>query len=146
MSSACPTGALTGKDGNVVCDTVRLARITQWTLTETVGVTEFADSDSGGFTNRLPQRKEASGTFDFKFDDTYPQYDRIRAGECCHLVLFMTPTIWWDIPVALITSLGFTVNVEDLEVEEGTADWQSSGIFYAPGESPHSHTLPAGPS
>lgn len=147
MSTACPENAITGANGNVVCDNIRIARITNWTLTASVGETTFADSDSGGFTNRLPTRKEITGSADFKFDTNFPQHDRIREGECCHLVLFINATFYWDIPVALITSLSITTNVEDLEVVEGTFEFASSGQYYAPSEAgAHAHVLPAAPA
>lgn len=148
MSSyaACPQDVLVGREGNVVCDDVRIARITNWSLTESSDETTWHDSDSDVFRQRLPAVKEATGDFDFKFDLNFPQYDRLRAGECCELILFHSAMIYWIVPTALIRSLSFTVNIEDLEVEEGSCDWASHSYYYAPGENTDIHVLPDAPT
>lgn len=145
-STSCPT-ATTGVNGNVVCGGTRLARITNWTITASTGETTFADSDSGGYTERAPTRREATGSVDFKYDDSFEQWERIREGECCVLCLFVDATHYWHLPVALIQNLTINVNIEDQEVIDGSFDYASSGIYYAPGEAgAPACTLPAAPS
>ena len=146
MSTACPEDVLVGREGNVACDTVRLARITNWTGTEQSDETTWHDSDSDTFRQRIPAVKEFNGSFDFKFDTNFPQYDRVRAGECCILVLYHSAELYWHIPSALISSLSFTVNIEDLEVEEGSCDFASNGSYSSPSEAAGLAPLPGAPS
>ena len=146
MSTTCPT-ATTGLNGNVLCGSTRLARITNWTITASTGETTFADSDSSGYTQRAPTRREATGSVDFKYDNSFEMWERVREGECCALTLFVDLTHYWYIPVALIQNLTINVNIEDLEVIDGSFDFASSGIYYAPGEAgAPAVALPAGPS
>lgn len=142
--ASCPQDVLVGREGNVVCDDIRIARITNWTLTEASDETTWHDSDSGVFRQRIPAVKELNGSFDFKFDLNFPQYNCLRAGECCALVLFHNADLYWYVTYALINELTFTVNIEDLAVEEGSCTWASHGQYFAPNESPDVQ-LPAAP-
>jgi len=146
MSTTC-TGVLNGSNGSLSCDGVRLARLTAWSATATSGTNDFADSDSGGYTQTFPTRRQITGSADFKISTDFPQWDRLREGECCDLVLNLNSTLYIDIPIAVITSFAINVNIEDLEVEEGTIEFSSSGRYYMPGEAgAHAHVQPAAPT
>lgn len=141
MSTTCALTAITGKDGVIFCDGNRVARITNWSLDANGGETTWADSDSAGYINRLPQNRDLTGTADFKLDTTCPQWIDIREGECCNLILAISDglgtapaALAWQLPVAVIIRFSLTINVNDAEVVEGSVDFGNSGVYYAPGE------------
>lgn len=154
MSTPCSSSTIfTGAAGNVTCDNIRIARITSWSINPTFDDIVFADSTSTSptadrhFKNHFPGRGDATGTVEFHLDTNFPQYSRLIPGECCALALFIDPTTYWSITEAVILSASYTVNVEDLDVLEGSIDFVSNGAYFYPGETGALvRTLPASPA
>ena len=127
-------GARNGSLGKVVVAGQKIARITQWGVNESVGETAWGDSDSGNFTNRKPGRRDATVSFEGKFDENSKVYSLFRVGDNVKLVLWETAADYWAFPCVLIQSFNLTYNVDTKEVVGWQATAGADGIYYAPGE------------
>jgi len=129
------TNTLTGKLGKVTVDGSLVARITQWEVRPALANTnEWGDSDSAGYTNRSPGRKDCTFTTEGKFDTTNEVYDLFQPGDSAQVTLWINATLYWDFPSALCTEFSLLVNVDTEEVVGWTASWGADGQFYYPGE------------
>ena len=128
---------LTGNAGKVEVDDTELSRITQWEITTTTEESAFGDSDSAGYTNRVPGRKDATGSFGGKFDNDQEPYDLFVAGDVVEVVLWQsaTPANYWHFPCALIQNFNLSVNMDTKEAVDWSADFGADGIYYRPGQS-----------
>jgi len=147
-ATPCPSAsAITGSDGNVMVGTHRVARIMEWSITANIQVSEWGDSDAGGFTNRKRGRRDATGTIGGKFDTDFPVNQVFEEGDSAVLVLFETATRYWYFSCGLITEYSTQVNVDSGEVVGWSANFGSDGIFYRPGDAGAPNiTLPAAPT
>ena len=138
--------ARTGKDGKCVVGGTLTKRLTKWSLTGEVDESVWADSDSAGYANRLRGRQQATGSIEGKFEIDREQYDLMREGDEVKLVLWQSTVSgdYWAFPTALIKSFELEFDQDTQEVVGWSAEWGSSGKFYAPGQSgATSETLPA---
>lgn len=140
MSSAAPANGTTGrlpKLGVVSVDGTRIARITQFSINSEVGESAWGDSDSEGYTNRLPARADCTGSLQGKFDNDSPVYDLFAPGDIVQLDLFETNAAgdYWALPSALIKNFQLTYDQDSKEVVGWTADFGTDGKFYYPGQS-----------
>ena len=125
----------TGNAGKVVVDDVAAARITNWSVDSVVEMTAWGDSDSAGYTNRVPGRKDATGSFTGKFDNDDKVYDLFVAGDVVELVLFETTTpTYWYFGCAVIDRFSIAYNLDTKEAVEWSANFGADGIFYRPGQ------------
>lgn len=140
----CSTNTLTGRNGKFVCDGNLVARVTQWAVNPTMATSsEWGDSDSGGYTQRAAGRKDATFTAEGKFASDDAVYSLFGPGDNLECVLWMNNTsLFWDFPCALCTDFNLTVNIDTEEVIGWTSEWGADGIYYPPGTSPNSHTVP----
>ena len=134
MASGCNT-ARTGKLGKAVHESTLLARITTWSVNESVGETAWGDSDSGNYTNREGARQDCTGTIEGKLDDTSPPYDVFRVGDKPKLVLWENASDYWVFTCCLIQSYTQTVDMDTKEVIGWSANFGADGTYYAPGQS-----------
>ena len=137
---------LTGRLGRHVVDDQLVARTTAWEVNKTLASkSEWGDSDSNGFTNRAPGRKDATYTTEGKFDTTDEVYDLLQPEDIVESVLWMnTTSLYWAFPRALVDDFSLSVNIDSEEVIGWTASCGADGVFYYPGEaSAPSHTLPS---
>ncbi len=128
---------LTGNAGKVEVDDVAVARITGWEVNPTVEESAWGDSDSAGYTNRVAGRKDCTGSFTGKFDNSDEVYDLFMPGDVAEVVLWQseTPANYWHFPCALIQNYTMSVNTDTKEAVEWSADFGADGIFYRPGQS-----------
>ena len=136
---------LTGRLGEFVVGTDRVARITQWAVNpKLASSSEWGDSDSAGYTNRATGRRDATFNAEGKFDTTDEVYDLFMPGDVAIAVLWMNATLYWDFPRALCNDFNLSVNVDTEEVIGWTSGWGADGLFYYPGQSgTTTRTLPA---
>lgn len=133
--------ALIGRFGQLEVGSRVIARLTQWTVTEALATTsEWGDSDGNGFTQRAPGRRSATIAAEGKFDVTSRQPILIRPGNIYTVRCWMHKSgavaaqIAYHFPRVITTSFELVVNVDTEEVIGWTAEFQSDGIFYYPGE------------
>jgi len=133
----CSTTARTGSEGKVVVADQLIARVTGWTLNESIGETAWGDSDGEGYTNRRPGRKDCTVSFEGKFDTDSKIYTLMRVGDSVKLVLWESSTDgdYWVLECVLIQSYTTTVNPDTREVITWAATAGADGIYYAPGQS-----------
>jgi len=133
MSSA---NTVSGRNGEFVVETTRIARTTQWDVNPTLATkSEWGDSDSAGYTNRAAGRKDATFTSEGKYDTSSEVFDLFQPEDILIAVLWMNATLYWDFPRALCDDFNLTVNIDTEEVLGWTSGWGADGIFYRPGES-----------
>lgn len=129
------TTALTGRLGKFVVGTTLVARITQWAVSpKLASSSEWGDSDTGGYTARMPGREDCTFTAEGKYDTASPQYNTFKQGDKAIAVLWMNDTLYWDFPCAMCSDFGMTVNTDSQEVVGWTSSWGADGIFYYPGQ------------
>jgi len=137
---------LTGRHGKFVVENTLVARTKKWDVsTSLASKSEWGDSDSAGYTNRAPGRKD--GTFDTEgvYDTSHEQFDLFVPEDIAAVVLWMdATTLYWDFPRALCLDFKLSVNIDTEEVVGWTSSWGADGIFYRPGESgAGARTLPS---
>lgn len=124
-----------GNAGKVEVDDNLIARIKQWSLTTTSAPQAFGDSDSGGYTNRVPGRLDATGSLTGVYDMDDPVYDLFVPGDVVELVLWERTAKYWAFPCVVMDNFRVTFNMDTKEAVEWSADFAADGIFYAPGQS-----------
>jgi hypothetical protein len=135
--------ARSGELGKAVIEDTLVARITKWSLEDSVGESAWGDSDSEGYTNRKAARKDCTGSLEGKFDEDSPVYDLFATGDIVELVLWETATDYWAFPRALMKNFKITYDQDTKEVVGWTADFGADGKFYRPGAvGAPAHTLP----
>lgn len=133
MSSA---SALTGRLGVFTVDGTRVARCTEWNVDPALAHnSEWGDSDSAGYTNRMAGRKDCKFSANGKFDTTSPQYDLFDPGDIVAVVLWMNTTLRWTFPRAECIGFKLAVNIDTEDVVGWTSEWGPDGIYYRPGQS-----------
>jgi len=127
---------LTGRTGKFVVGTTLVARTTKWDVNPTLaGGSEWGDSDSNGFTNRAPGRKDCTFTAEGKYDTTDEVFDLFQPEDIAIAVLWLNNlTLYWDFPRALCNDFSLSVDIDTEEVIGWTSGWGSDGEFYYPGE------------
>ena len=113
-----------------------VARTTQWQRTETLASkSEWGDSDSAGFTNRAPGRKDSTFTAEGKYDTSNEVFDLFQPEDIAIATLWLdTTSLYYDYPRAMCDNFQLTVNIDTAEVIGWTSSWGADGIFYYPGE------------
>ena len=143
----CPSStARTGAQGKVVVEGQLIARITGFQINESIGETAWGDSDSVGFTNRKGGRRDATISFEGKFDTDTKIWNLMRPGDEVKLVLWESTddSDYWVFPCVLIQSYNTNVNVDTREVIGWQATAGADGQYYYPGEAgAPTETLPS---
>lgn len=136
---------LTGRLGEFVIQTTRVARTKQWQVNPKLATkSEWGDSDSGGYTNRAPGRRDCTFTTEGVYDTTNEVFDLFAEGDITIAVLWMNASLYWDFPRAMCDDFNLMVNIDTEEVEGWTAAHGADGVFYRPGESgATARTLPS---
>ena len=99
-----------------------VARLTTWSFTENVSMSEWGDSDSAGFTNRKVARRDATGGLAGKLDKTSPVYNVFRAGDSgIILVLWMdsldaVPDEYWYFTCIVVSGFALEFDQDGKEV------------------------------
>lgn len=126
---------ITGRAGNFVVETTRIARCTQWAVNPSLATkSEWGDSDSAGFTNRAAGRKDCTFTAEGKYDSTNEVFDLFQPEDIVIAVLWLNATLYWDFPRAMNDTFNLTVNIDTAEVIGWTSAWGTDGHYYYPGE------------
>lgn len=137
--------SLTGRLGRFVVESQLVARTTKWDVDTTLATkSEWGDSDSNGFTNRAPGRKDGTFNAEGKYDTTDEQFDLFAPEDIAEVVLWMNiTTLYWAFPRALCMNFKLSVNIDSEEVIGWTSDWGADGEYFRPGQSgAPTHTLP----
>lgn len=132
-------GTLTGRSGKFYVGSTLIARATQWSVNpKLASSSEWGDSDSGGYTNRAPGRRDATFTAEGKYDTEAEVYDYFQPGDyAIPAMLYMShPSTYWLFPRALCSEFSLVVNIDTEEVVGWTSSWGADGIFYRPGQAP----------
>ena len=134
--------ALNGRNGKLVYGGTTVARLTKWDVNKTLATkSEWGDSDSAGYTNRVAGRKDATFDTEGKFDNTNEQFDILEPEDIATGILWMgsggsNPSdLYWHFPRALCLDFKLSVNVDSEEVIGWTSGFGADGIFYRPGQS-----------
>lgn len=149
MSAATTT---TGRHGKLYAGTyvngvlgsvAAVLRTTQWSVSQKpASVSEWGDSDSGGYTNRAPGRRDVTFNAEGKFDKNQQQWDIFQGGDYCSATLYVNHTyntLWaYTFTRALCMEFNLTVNIDTEEVVGWTSSWGNDGTFDLPG----SRTVP----
>ncbi len=127
---------ITGRLGKHLIASATIARITQFSVNPTLASTnEWGDSDSGGFTNRSPGRKDSTFDTEGKFDTATEVYDIFQPGDGSIVSsLWLNASLYWAFPLSLNMDFNLTVNVDSEEVLGWTAGWGADGEYFFPGE------------
>ena len=127
---------LSGKNGKFVVDDALVARTTTWQVSPKLSQTsEWGDSDSGGYTNRLGGRKDATFSSEGKYDSSDEVFDLFQPDDIVAGVLWMNASdLYWDFPYALNMDFAMTVNIDSGEVIGWTANFGADGLYYYPGQ------------
>jgi len=127
---------LNGRNGKFQVAASLVSRTTQWQVTKTLASkSEWGDSDSEGFTNRSPGRKDGTFTAEGKYSTVSEQFDLFQPEDIAIAVLWMNNTaLYWDFPRAMNDNFQMTVNIDTGEVIGWTSSWGADGRFYYPGE------------
>jgi hypothetical protein len=128
---------LTARTGKFVVGTTLVARTTQWSVNPTQATnSEWGDSDSSGFTNRAPGRKDATFDAEGKYDSTNEIWELFQPEDIAIAVLWLQDSgdMYWDFPRALCLDFNVVVNIDTEEVIGWTSNWGADGVFYFPGE------------
>ncbi len=132
------SGALSGRDGRITIDDTKVARVTQWDVNPTLATTsEWGDSDTAGYTARLPGRRDATFTCEGKFDTNQPIWDQFIVGAQVEAVLFLRDNnsdAYWKFLCAVCTDFSMVLDVDTEEVVGWSATFGADGRFYHPGE------------
>lgn len=128
---------LTGRNGKFQVASSLVARTTQWSVNPTLATSsEWGDSDSSGYTNRAPGRKDATFDAEGKYDTTDEVFDLFMPEDIAIAVLWMNNSdLYWDFPRAMCTDFSLTVNIDTEEVLGWSASFGADGQFYYPGQS-----------
>ncbi len=127
---------LTGRLGELVVGTTRVARTTQWQVSPALAnANEWGDSDSAGYTNRSAGRRDCKFTCEGKFDTSNEVWDLFQPEDIAIAVLWMNATLYWYFPRALCIDFQLTVNIDTEEVIGWTSSWGADGLWYYPGQS-----------
>lgn len=127
---------LTGRLGHHNVGGTPIGRNTNWDVSKTlVGGSEWGDSDSAGYTNRSPGRKDATFNSAGKYDTTDEVWDLFQPEDIAESKLYLNAsTLYWEFPRSLNKDFNMQVNIDTQEVIGWTAAWGADGIFYYPGE------------
>lgn len=129
---------LTGRNGKFVVASSLVARATQWQVNpKLASSSEWGDSDSAGYTNRAPGRKDATFTAEGKYDTTDEVFDLFQPEDVAIATLFLNaaaPLLYWDFPRALCSEFSLMVNIDTEEVIGWTSSWGADGEFTYPGQ------------
>lgn len=137
---------ITGRNGKFVVGTTQVARTKKWSVNpKMAGGSEWGDSDSGGYTNRTPGRRDCAFTAEGTYDTSDEVYDLFQPEDIAIAVLWMNNTsLYWDFPRALCQDFSLDVDIDTEEVIGWSSSWGSDGPFYYPGEAgAATRTLPA---
>ena len=92
---------------------------------------EWGDSDSAGYTNRAPGRKDGTFETEGKFDTGTPIYNIFSPGDIVLCTLWMDYTaLYWHFPRAMNLDFKLSINIDTEEVIGWQASWGADGIFY----------------
>ena len=143
---AATTTAATGRMGrHTVGDaSILVARSKQFSISSTLASkSEWGDSDSGGYTARMPGRRDGTFTSEGVYDTEDEQFDLFAPGDKVRSTLWILPPdaadptstgVFWDFPCSMCEDFGMTVNIDTEEVIGWTSSWGSDGVFYRPGQ------------
>lgn len=138
----CPAETtVTGRLGKVQVESTLIARITKWDINpKLASKSEWGDSDSEGYTNRAPGRRDATFNAEGKYDTGAEVFDLFMPGDCATVVLWMIKddvrglALYWYFQCALCDDFSMMIDVDTEEVIGWTSAWGANGKFYYPGE------------
>ena len=126
---------LTGRNGYMEVGGHRVARVTNWAVNPSSLMSEWGDSDSGGYTNRAPGRRDCTFTAEGKFDTTGGEavYSLFQPGDIAAVVLNLDAGVrFWNFPRALCLDFNLVVDIDTEEVIGWTSSWGADGEFTPP--------------
>ena len=129
------TTALTGRNGKFQVGSTTVARTTTWGVNPKLATkSEWGDSDTAGYTARMPGRRDATYTADGKYDTAAEQFDLFQPEDKAQCGLWMNASaLYWAFPSAMCDDFSMQVNIDTEEVIGWSSSWGADGIFYRPG-------------
>ena len=123
--------AVTGRGGTVSYGGSTIARITQWTVNETMdSSSEWGDSDSNGYTVRAAGRRGATVDTEGKYDTgAADASDLFSPGDIATVVCGSDGAIDYTFTRALCSDFSMTVNIDTEEVIGWTASFGNDGVY-----------------
>jgi len=119
-----------GKDGKVLAGATQVAEITGWSLNPTANNPSWGSSSVPGFKQRVAGVRDATGSFDYKYDVSSRVHATLKEGDTVTLNLYFNATDYIIVP-AVIDAMTFEVDVSDGEVHGGTCSFsQTAAITY----------------
>lgn len=127
---------LTGRQGKFVVEDQLVARTKKWDVSQTLATkNEWGDSDSGGYTNRSPGRRDATFNAEGVYDTGDEVFDLFQPEDIAAAVLWLNnTTLYYDFPRAMCSDFNLSVNIDSEEVIGWTSGWGADGIYYRPGD------------
>ena len=125
---------LTGRTGKFFVGGSTVARTTKWDVNPTLaGKAEWGDSDSNGYTNRAPGRKDATFNAEGKYDETAEAFDIFMPEDIVESKLYLkSGGPFWDFPRALCDDFSMDVDIDTEEVLGWSASFGADGTFTKP--------------
>lgn len=124
--------AYSGQNGKVVSGSTTVAEVTKWAFDPKCNISKWASSTTPGYKKGVAGVKDGGGSFDFKLDDTTPQYESsgggIYEGESMTLKLYLTASLYLSVP-AYIESVHFEVDMDSGDVVGGSATFTSNSTY-----------------
>lgn len=111
-----------------------VARTTKWDVNpKMAGGSEWGDSDSNGFTNRAPGRKDCTFNAEGKYDSTADVFDIFQPEDILAAKLYLAAAgAFWDFPRALCSDFSLSVDIDSEEVIGWSSSWGADGTFTKP--------------
>lgn len=143
--------ALTGRYGAFYAEGQRIARCTQWAVSQKpASVSEWGDSDGCGWTCRAPGRRDVTFTAEGKFDTETHQWTYFVGGDYAAVYLYLrhiggcdesgigsSENSWsYYFPRAVCMEFNLTVNIDTEEVVGWTSSWGNDGVVTLPDNRP----------
>ena len=126
---------ITGKSGEIQVGATTVARITSWDVNPTLATSsEWGDSDSAGYTNRLRGRLDATFNAAGKYDTASEPWSLIYVGVVADVTLWINGTKYFNFPRALCNDFNMTIDIDSAEVVGYESSWGADGMYYRPGQ------------
>ena len=123
--------AESGINSKVLAGSTQVAEITGWSLNPTSNNPSWGSSSVPGFKQRVAGVRDATGSFDFKYDFANRQHATLKEGDLVTLHLYLNAADAIDVP-AVIDAMTFEADVNDGEPIGGTCTFSQTGAITYP--------------
>jgi hypothetical protein len=120
-----------GKNGKVLVGSTTVAEVTGWTLNRTSNNPSWGSSSVAGEKQRVAGVKDATGSFDFKYDPADRIHSAISEGDAVTLNLYTNATDYFVVP-AVVDGITYTVDMNDGDITGGTCNFSQTAAITEP--------------